>query len=100
MNAVAEQHLPLESLARLIQEVEPAALLVSPRILRRVIKQHCGIAGPGLRVPHRKSYILPRTDLLAIVSPDELGLRPGQELADVVLLFPTPASALLSHRPA
>ena len=96
MNASTQARLSPESLARLIQEVEPAALLVSPRILWRVIKQHCGISGPGLRVPHRESYILSRADLLGIASPWELDLPPGRELPEVVLLFPSPASAQLT----
>ncbi len=100
MNAGAVHHLSSESLARLIEEVEPRALLVSPRILRRVIKLHCRIGGPGLRVPHRKSYILPRADLLEIASPSELGLPAEKTLPERVLLLASPASAILSHTPA
>ena len=64
--------LGLPELEQAIHAVDPRALLVPQRILRRVIKQHAGIAGIGLRVPHRKTYILSRQDLLAIVEPPEL----------------------------
>jgi hypothetical protein len=90
MTAHNPDSLTPDSLGRLLQEVEPAALLVPPRILRRVIKQHCGLGGLGLRVPHRKSYIVPREDLLSIASLGELGLRLEQTLPQTVLLFPTP----------
>jgi hypothetical protein len=100
MNAHEPDSLTPQSLQRLLQEVEPAALLVPPRILRRVIKQHCGLGGLGLRVPHRKSYILPREDLLRIASPGELALGPEHVLRDTVLLFPTPAPTRLRTSPA
>ena len=37
-----------------------------------VIKQDARLPGFGLRVPHRKSYIISRDDLLEIVDLDEL----------------------------
>ncbi len=100
MNAANPDSLTPQSLQHLLQEVEPAALLVPPRILRRVIKQHCGLGGLGLRVPHRKSYILSRDDLLNIASRGELGLGADQVLPDTVLLFPAPAPAWLRGLPA
>jgi hypothetical protein len=99
MNASPAFPLTAGDLASLLREVEPAALLVPPRILRRVIKQHRGLSGPGLRVPHRKSYILPRADLLAIATPAELRLAPQASPPDVALLFPTPAPPLLARPP-
>jgi hypothetical protein len=82
--------LPADELQRRIRQVEPAALLVPPRILRRVIKIHKGLGGFGLTVPHRRSYILDRDALLRIVTPAELGLAPGEALPETVLLFPRP----------
>jgi hypothetical protein len=100
MNAPSPDSLTPQSLQRRLQEVEPAALLVPPRILRRVIKHHCGLGGLGLRVPHRKSYILPRDDLLRIASAGELGLPPDQTLPVTVLLFSAPAPGQLAATPA
>ena len=50
----------LAELQRILSQAEPAALLVPPRILRRVIKQDRRLGGLGLQVPHRKSYALDR----------------------------------------
>jgi hypothetical protein len=97
MNAANPDSLTPQSLQHLLREVEPAALLVPPRILRRVIKQHCGLGGLGLRVPHRKSYILSRDDLLNIASRGELGLDADQVLPETVLLFPEPPSPWLRN---
>src|SRR5688572_27267737 len=59
-------------LARRLRLVEPAALLVPPRILRRVIKTHRGLGGLGLRVPHPHSYWIDRDGLLKIATAAEL----------------------------
>ena len=59
----AEVHEPGLSLAALddaLRLADPAALLVPPRILRRVIKHDAEISGIGLRVPHRKTYVIDR----------------------------------------
>src|SRR5262249_6134880 len=82
--------LPADELQRRLRQVEPAALLVPPRILRRVIKTHRGLGGFGLAVPHRKSYILDRDSLLKMASRAELGLAEGATLPPTDLLFPRP----------
>ena len=43
-----------------LSAVDPSAVLLPRRILRRVIKRHNGLGGLGLGVPHRKSTILDR----------------------------------------
>src|SRR5262245_59836231 len=82
--------LPADELQRRLRQVEPSALLVPARILRRVIKIHKGLGGLGLAVPHRKSYILDRETLLRIASPADLRLSPEETLPATVLLFPRP----------
>ncbi|HQU47129.1 MAG TPA: hypothetical protein PK867_30270, partial [Pirellulales bacterium] len=71
-----ELDLPLSvsELERALADIEPAALLAPPRILRRVIKQDRQIGGIGLKVPHRKLYLIDAERLLEIVDRDELGL--------------------------
>ena len=86
-------------LERALGAVEPAALLVPPRVLRRVIKKDAGLTGPGLQAPHRKSYVLGRDALLRIADRDDLGVRPGRELPETLLLFPLPDPAKLRALP-
>jgi hypothetical protein len=63
------------------------ALLVEPRILRRVIRLDQRLAGLGLSVPHSRAYVIERARLLAYVELEELGLAPTDELPrDVILL--------------
>jgi hypothetical protein len=90
MTATLSDVLTVAELQRLVAQVEPAALLVPPRILRRVIKKDRELAGPGLQVPHRKSYIVARDRLLRIAAEDELGVEPGRELPPTLLLLPRP----------
>jgi hypothetical protein len=92
--------LTADELQRLLTAADPAAVLVPPRILRRVIKRHGRVEGLGLQVPHRKSYVLGREELFAIAGPGELGLAPGRQLPDTVILLPRPAASKLASRPA
>ncbi len=79
----------LAELQRAIRTADPRARLVLPRILRRVIKQDCGLTGFAFRVPHRKSYVIDRQSLLNIVEPDEIGID-ARVLPDKVILIAQP----------
>ncbi len=70
--------------------VEPAAFLAPARILRRVIKHDRQIGGIGLKVPHRKTYVIAAEQLLKIVDRDELDLSPRAELPETVVLLARP----------
>jgi hypothetical protein len=82
----------------LLRRTDPQALLVPPRILRRVIKKDRGLAGLGLQVPHRKSYVIRRDTLLRIADRDELGVAGDQVLPEILLLLPQPDAAKLAQR--
>lgn len=89
---------PLE-LAEAVRSVDPAAILVRPRILRRVIHQHHALVSLGLWAPHRKCYVIDRDSLLAIAEKSELGLDDDAELADRVILLAFPESEGFSDWP-
>lgn len=82
--------LALGTLEEAVRAADPAALLVLPRILRRVIKQDRLLTGFGLRVPHRKSYTIGRERLLEIVDRSELGLAEDAKLPETVILLARP----------
>src|SRR5688500_8051121 len=84
-------------LQRLLTAAEPAALLVPLRLLRRVIKQDRGIAGIGLQVPHRKTYVVGCDVLLAGADREELGIPAGRELPATVILLACPENWLASR---
>ncbi|HEX3872124.1 MAG TPA: hypothetical protein VHV77_16885, partial [Pirellulales bacterium] len=86
----------IAELDRALREAEPAALLVPGRILRRVIKQDRRVPGAGLRVPHRKTYVVDRERLLALADRDELYLEYGRELPRDVLLIVRPEAEKLA----
>ena len=92
--------LTLGELELAVRATDPAAFLVLPRVLRRVIKQDQQLAGFGLMVPHRKSYIIDREPLLEIVEMDELGLPDYAELPKKVVLLAQPAPGKLEDTPA
>jgi len=88
--------LGLAELERSLYSLDASVVLAAPRIVRRVIKQHAGIRGLGLRVPHRKSYVIRRAALLAIVELSELDLPPQAHLAEIVILLARPAAEKLT----
>lgn len=96
--ATRPDHLTIEELERRVHQVEPAAVLIPPRILRRVIKIHNGMGGLGLNVPHHKSYIIDRFTLLKITSLGELHLATTDQLAEMVVLLPRPVPGELLAR--
>jgi hypothetical protein len=90
--------LSLAELSRRLREVEPAAFLVPPRIVRRVIKFDGDLSGPGLKVPHRKSYVVDRKRLLEVVEPGELGLAQDVVLPPRLILIAQPEIDLFEER--
>ncbi|HET6883764.1 MAG TPA: hypothetical protein VFI31_26665 [Pirellulales bacterium] len=94
--AAVDLPLTLAALEAAIASVDRRALLAPPRILRRVIKQDRQIATLGLRVPHRKSYLIDADQLLKIVDRDELGLTYDVELSGRLILLARPDAEYLS----
>jgi hypothetical protein len=92
--------LRVDELEQLIKSVEPAAFLVPPRLLRRVIKQHRQLGGLAVLVPHRKGYVLDREALLKYVALAELGVASNTELPPHVFLMVRPnPERLAKHAP-
>ncbi|MFO0808187.1 MAG: hypothetical protein U0746_06155 [Gemmataceae bacterium] len=92
-----EPRLDLATLSRLLEAVEPAALLVPPPLVRSIIKRDRGLPGMILRVPHRKGYVIGRDALLALVTRDELGLAPKRDLPPLVLLLAAPQTEAIGE---
>jgi len=88
------------ALEEAIRAVEPRAVVVRPRILRRVITQERELAGLVVRLPHRKCYVVGREALLNLVEPDELDLPPGVSVPERVILLPQPSDSKLAETPA
>lgn len=75
---------------RALKAVEPAAFLVVPRVLRRVMKQVWDLPALTVNVPHRKTWIVRRGVLLKHVDWDELGLERFTELPETSILIARP----------
>lgn len=82
----------VDALRQSLHEVEPAALLVEPRILRRIIRLDRRLAGLGLSVPHHSCYTIQRERLLAFADRSELELSATAELPKTVILLAKPTS--------
>src|SRR5947209_17175582 len=99
MATSAERRLDPAELQQLLQAADPAALLVPPRLLRRVIKHDRKLPGIGLQVPHRRSYVIGREALLALAGREELEAPPGQDLPPTLLLIARPEPERLAAMP-
>lgn len=92
--------LTLRGLAEVLRDADAAALLVSPRLLRRVIRMDRRISPLGFGVPHGDTYLIVRERLLDLVSYLELELDPLRQLPDAVLLIRRPDEEELQSRRA
>jgi len=99
MPTPGEPALGLGELVQLLQAAEPAALLVPPRLLRRVIKHDRKLTSFGLQVPHHKSYVITRPALLELTTPAELGISADRTLPATVLLLAQPEAEALAALP-
>jgi hypothetical protein len=93
--AAADEHearLSLPELEEAVRSVEPSALLVPSRVLRRVVRVHASLGGFGFRVPHSKTYVIPSPALLEIADRDELGLKPTECLPQTIILLERPSA--------
>jgi hypothetical protein len=58
-------------------------LVADPRVVRRIIKQHCGMSGV---LPHARCYPISRQELLGLLDASELDLKPEDVPAEPILL--------------
>ncbi len=96
----APQSLTLDELEAALVRVDPAVLLVSPRLLRRVIRLDRRIGTLGFHIPHGQTYLLPQDRLFDCVSRFELELEASRRLPEVVLLIERPDEEEFEKRPA
>ena len=91
--------LSLAELERVLRDADPSAFLVPPRILRRVIKEDRGLRFLGWHASHRDRYVISGAALRAIVTPDELGLRPTDPWPEIAILLARPDPEGLAASP-
>src|SRR4051794_33506312 len=80
---------PVE-LQQALRSVEPAAVLVSTRVIENIIRQAGPFSGLLWRVPHRKSFTADRQTLFRHIEQEELVLGPDQLLPLTVILLASP----------
>src|SRR5262245_44894263 len=58
---------------RAIREADPAACVVEPRIVRRILRKQRGVRGSGLQVPHGRCYWIDRESFESLTTSGERG---------------------------
>ena len=89
----------LAAIEKKLRDAGVGAIVTDPRLLRRVIKNHRGLSGLGLSVPHARCYALRRDALLEIVAPGELGDGAGSLPPQVILLARPSAGEVAGRTP-
>ena len=81
----------IRELAEIVHRAEPAAVVVEPHVITRVIKHHCQMTGLLVRVPHEQCYFAARETLAEIADADELHVDDIRRLPETVILLSCPA---------
>ena len=85
----------LADLRKTLHTTDQAVVLVTGRVLRRVIQQVYNLPTFLWRVPHADSFVVDRHVLFRHVEQEELDLEPDQRLPATVILLPRPEGAEL-----
>src|SRR5262245_745467 len=88
--------LDVPALQEILQGVDSAVVLVSARILERVIREHFALPNMYWNIPHSRSFVCDRQDLFRHAEQVDLDLAPGQILPATVILLLKPAAEELS----
>lgn len=86
----------LAELQQILTAADPAAVLVSSRVLDRVIQEVCGLQGLIWVIPHRDCFVVDRHILFRFVEQDDLILESHQPLPPQVILLARPTAEELS----
>jgi hypothetical protein len=84
-------------LQKVLRAADPAAVLVSPRILERVIREAYDLPALYWHVPHWKSFVVDRQTLFRHAEQADLELEPDQLLPDTVILLARPPAEELGN---
>lgn len=87
----------LAELQRTLTSVEPAAVLVPPRVMEAIIRQVLKLSGMVWSVPHAQSWIVDRTLLFRHVDQADLVLATDQVLPATVILLSWPSEEELQR---
>jgi hypothetical protein len=82
----------LTELQQALREADPAAVLVPPRVIERLIQGQNQLSYLFGQVPHRKCYVVDRATLYRHVDPDELEIEPDRLLPSTVILLSRPST--------
>jgi hypothetical protein len=81
----------LADLQQALKAADPAAVLVAPRIMDRILQRVTRHNTLFTDLPHRESLVVSRPVLYRHVDPDELDIEPERLLPETVLLFSRPS---------
>jgi hypothetical protein len=84
-------------LQKILRDVDEAAVLVSSRILERVIRENCKLPNIYWNIPHSRSFVCDRQVLFRHAEQADLDLEPDQVLPDQVILLNRPPAEELSN---
>jgi hypothetical protein len=88
----------LDDLRQEIHAVNPAAILVQPRVLRRILQGEFKVPALLMQAPHEQCYCFDRQAIFRYVEQDELDLEPDRLLPPLVVLLARPSPEDLQNQ--
>jgi hypothetical protein len=90
----------LAELQHVLHAVNPAAILVAPQVLERVVQQVWNMPAVPWDAPHRKSFVVTRKVLFNHIEQEDLELNPEYELpTTTMILLVRPSHERLASEP-
>jgi hypothetical protein len=87
----------IDELKQAVTATDPAAILVAPRVLRRVLQAEFKVPYLLVQAPHERCYFLDREVLFRHVEQDELEIEPDRLLPHTVVLLAKPTAEELEE---
>jgi len=88
----------ITDLQRALSAVDPAAVLVAPRLVRRAIRQVKGLGGGGRHAPYREVCAIEGAAAVDLLGRGPLGLKSADEPPPIAILIARPDRGDLARR--
>ena len=88
----AKPRLKLDELKQILRDTDPAVLLVTPRILRRIVQAEFKVPVLAVQIPHDRCQVFDRQVLFRHAEQEELDLEPDRQLPATVIVMARPSA--------
>lgn len=92
-----KKRLKLDELKEILRAADPAVLLITPRILRRIVQAEFKVPLLAVQIPHERCQVFDRQVLFRHAEQEELGIEPDRQLPPIVIVMARPTAEELAE---